>query len=223
MLNEISSLSSWIIQNGVPQETLEIIVLIPILATVVSFSRYFLGFKTFGIYAPIILALAYHFTGLGYGLILTTAVITSTIVTYSVLRKIRMHYITRIAINYTVLSVFLIATLMAFENLPVLGFTNFDAINPLMIFSIAALSDFFIKQYVKKTIKGTVRRILETTLVSILGWVIIRSGTITEYIVSNLWILPLLAIINVILGAFKGLRLRDYIRFRSISENVKED
>ena len=77
--------------------------MIPVIATLVSIARYVVGFKTFGIYATIILAISYSFTGLRYGLAITFIVIAASLLSYNVLKKIRMHYITRIAVNYCIL------------------------------------------------------------------------------------------------------------------------
>lgn len=213
-------ISQWIVEHGISYSTLEMILLIPVLATIISIARYGMGLRTFGIYAPIILAVAYKFTGLGYGLVITAIVVITTIISYKALRKIRMHYITRIAINYAILAIILIGTIIVIDGIPILGLTNFEAIEPLAFVSIAALSDYFIKQYVKKSIRTTIRTIAETTLVSVIGWYAITSQNINGFIVNNfLWILPLLVTINVALGQFKGLRLKDYLRFTSIDNN----
>ncbi|HVX92902.1 MAG TPA: 7TM domain-containing protein, partial [Candidatus Dojkabacteria bacterium] len=62
--------TDWILAHGISISVLEIIVFIPILATIINFARYFIGFKSFGIYGPIVLALSYTFTGLRYGLLI---------------------------------------------------------------------------------------------------------------------------------------------------------
>jgi hypothetical protein len=218
-MNELA-LSTWITNHGISYGTLEMILLIPVLATIVSIARYGIGLKTFGIYAPIILAVAYRFTGLRYGLIITAITVLTTIISYKTLRKIRMHYITRIAINYTILAIILVGSIIVLDQIEVLGLTNFEGVHPLGFVSIAALSDYFIKQYVKKRIRTTMRTIIETTLVSIIGWYAMTSHSINLYIVNNfLWILPVLVLINVALGQFKGFKLKDYIRFKTISEN----
>ena len=96
---DYSPFTTWILNNGISDQTLELLIAISILATIVSIGRYIFGNKTYGIYAPIILAIAYSYTGLRYGLAITAIVIMTSLLSYSILRKIRMHYITRIAVN----------------------------------------------------------------------------------------------------------------------------
>jgi len=216
---ETSNLTQWIINQGVSQIVLEIMISMCIVATIVSIARYIFGNKTYGIYAPIILAIAYSYTGLKYGLAITLVVIITSLLSYSILKKIRMHYITRIATNYTILSIFLVAFFILIDSFG-LGLENMSNIPPLAFICIAALSDFFIKQYIKKSFKGSIVTLLGTILVAIFGWFVITRNFVSEYILNNLWTIPLLVVINILLGMFKGLRIKDLFRFRLIG---KED
>ncbi len=93
-------------------------------------------------------------------------------------------------------------------------------IPPLAFICIAALSDFFIKQYVKKSFKSSIITLLETILVAIVGWFVITRSLISDYVLNNLWVIPMLVIVNILLGMYKGLRFKDLFRFRLIN---KED
>jgi len=215
---ETSTLTQWIINQGVSQMVLEIMISMCIVATIVSIARYILGNKTYGIYAPIILAIAYSYTGLRYGLAITLVVILTSLLSYSILRKIRMHYITRIATNYIILSIVLVFFFILINNFG-LGLENMSNIPPLAFISIAALSDFFIKQYVQKSLKSSIMTLLGTILVAIVGWFVITRSMVSNFVLNNLWVIPLLAVLNVLLGMFKGLRIKDYFRFRLIGKD----
>lgn len=217
-----SPFTDWLIQNGLSENTLEVLVAITIVATIVSIFRYIFGTKGYGIYAPIILAIAYSYTGLKYGLAITFVVVSISLISYSVLRKIRMHYITRIAINYCLLSIALIAFIIVIERFG-LGLENISNVPPLALISIAGLSDFFIKQFVQKSLKISLATLSSTVLVAAAGWFIITRDYISDYFTNNLWIIPLLIIINLLIGQFKGLRLKDYFRFSSVVKEKDED
>jgi hypothetical protein len=218
---QLSETTQWLVNHGISLQTLEILVMIPIIATLVSIARYVIGFKTFGIYATIILGISYSFTGLKYGLAITFIVILASLLSHNVLKKIRMHYITRIAVNYCILVLFIIGTFLLINEFG-LGLENIENINPLAVVSIAALSDFFIKNYVKKSPKATLRALAETILIATIGWFIITRDEVSAFLLNNLWITLLLIVINLSLGQFKGLRLFDNFRFKSILEK-KDD
>lgn len=212
-------ITNWLLSLAIPKDVLEILIIIPILATLISIGRYVIGFKTLGIYAPIILAIGFKLTGLRYGLILTLLVVIASLIGYRFLSKVRMHYITRVAANYSLLSILLISGIITFDNISFLGFTNFDKINPIGVVLIATLSDFFIKMYVKKSLVTSLRSLFETVLISTIGWYVITSQNLTTIVFKNLWILPLLIGINLFLGQYKGFRLKEIFRFRSISSH----
>jgi len=193
-----------------------------IVATIVSVARYVIGSKTYGIYAPIILAIAYSYTGLKYGLAITLIVILTTLLSYTLLRKIRMHYIARIAVNYCLLAIMLVVFFIVVERFG-LGLDNMAKISGLAVISIAALSDFFIKQYVKKSFKSSVLVLLGTVTVAALGWFVITRDVITGYLLNNLWIVPILIVLNILIGQFTGLRIKDLFRFKSVIQNKDKD
>ncbi len=222
-MNEITQ---WILSNGISREVLEILIFIPIIATIINISRYIIGFKSFGIYAPVVLAISYHFTGLKYGLVITVIVAMSSIIGYNVLKRVRMHYISRIAVNYIITIIALIVGIVTLQQLP-LGLDNFQNINPIAIVSIVALTDFFTKMYVKKNIMYTLRVLLETVVIAVTGWILISIPNIINLIISNLWTLLLIVVFNVLIGVYSGLRIKEIFRFWSAvnydNRNTKKD
>lgn len=207
--------TQWIFSNGISKDLLEIIIFIPLIATIINLSRYIIGFKSFGIYVPVVLAISYHFTGLRYGLFITTVVAISSIIGYNILKKLRMHYLSRIAVNYILSIIILIVSILAIQKLPFLGMNNFKIINPIAIVSIIALTDFFTKMYIKKNIVHTLRVLVETVIIAITGWVLISIPNIINLMINNLWVLLLIALLNIIIGLFSGLRIKEIFRFWS--------
>ena len=220
----MEQLTSWLIDYGFTREILMFILYIPVIATIVNASRYLVGMKMFGVYAPVVLAFAYVFTGLRFGLLVTVAVILATLLTYSLLRKIRMHYLSRIAINYTVISFFIIGIILLNEISPIQVTSEYYAlkqVTPLGLVLIATLSDFFIKQYVKKSLLTTMRSLIETIVIAVVGWWLLslRNGAFGDFVMTQIWIYPVIIIFNIIIGQFVGLRLKDFSRFKRVWQN----
>lgn len=221
---EYSFFTQLLLDNGISRQILELLVAITLLATLVSIARYIFGSKTYGIYAPIILAISYSYSGLRYGLVVTATVIITTLISYSIIKKIRMHYITRIAINYCLLSITLVLLFLVVDRYG-LGLENMANIPALAVISIAALSDFFIKQYVRKSLKTTALILGSTILIAVIGWYLITRQNVSDFMINNLWIIPSLIFVNLLVGQFKGLRIKDFLRFNSIlseKENVSK-
>lgn len=221
---EYSFFTQLLLDNGISRQILELLVAITLLATLVSIARYIFGSKTYGIYAPVILAISYSYSGLRYGLVVTATVIITTLISYSIIKKIRMHYITRIAINYCLLSITLVLLFLVVDRYG-LGLENMANIPALAVISIAALSDFFIKQYVRKSLKTTALILGSTILIAVIGWYLITRQNVSDFMINNLWIIPSLIFVNLLVGQFKGLRIKDFLRFNSIlseKENVSK-
>jgi len=218
----MEEVTNWLLANGVTREILLMLLYVPVIATLVNFSRYMVGMKTLGIYAPMILSFAYIFTGIRFGILVTAAVVAATMLSYTLLVKYRMHYLSRVSINYIFMTFFVLGVIVLNENSPV-QFTSsrhdIAAVPSLGIILIATLSDFFIKQYIKKSAWATMRSLLETVLIGFIGWTMIRSVWIQDFLLANFWFYVLLLGINILLGQYTGMRLKDYARFSSIMKN----
>ncbi len=218
----MSDITTWIIEHGVTEEILLMLLFIPIIATLINFSRYIIGFKTLGIYAPMILAFAYIFTGVRFGLLITAAVIIASLLSYSILKNIRMHYLSRTTINYIFITAFVILVIVLNEVSPIKITTeNHDVktLPPLGIILITTLSDFFIKQYVKNSLLSSLRSLIETVFIGFIGWLILKSASLQDFVMNNLWLQPIIIVINLVLGKYTGMRLKEILRFKHILGN----
>lgn len=217
-------ITPWAVKIGFTEQMLALLLFIPVLATLVNLSRYILGFKTLGIYAPMTLSFAYIFTGIRFGLLITVAVITSTLLSYAILRRVRMHYISRTTITYIIITV-LVIVIIALNEVSPISLTSerhdISSLSPLGIVLIASLSDFFVKRYVKKSLNMALRAVVETVIVAFLGWMLLRSellyNAVLEYTVL---LIILLLMVNFLIGKYPGIRLREYLRFKKIAENA---
>ncbi|MBP5204054.1 hypothetical protein J6Z48_00175 [bacterium] len=204
------------------EQTLQVLIAITVIATLVSVARYFTGTKSYGIYVPIVLSIAYSYTGLRYGLVITSIVILVSTLSNSLLKKIRMHYLSRIAINYCFLSIVLILAI-AVINKYGFGLDRISTIDPLALVSIVALSDFLTKQIVQKSFKAVFTTLLGTILIAAIGWFIITRKFVTIFIINNPWLIFVFILINLIMGRYKGLRFNELLRFKSVEQNKADD
>ncbi len=203
----------------ITEEILIFMLFIPVLATLINISRYVVGFKTFGVYAPMTLAFAYSFTGLRFGLLVTFAVVISSLLSYTLLKQIRMHYLSRITINYIFITFILLGVLIVNEIAPWSITTEqhqIATVPPLGIILIATLSDFFVKEYVKKDFLTTIRSLTETIVMGVTGWFLLQSHNVQQFLLNNLWIHIPILLLNIFIGQYKELRIKDFFRFKKI-------
>jgi len=220
----MTNLINILYQNGISADILTLLIFIPIVATLVNLFRYILGIKTLGIYPALILGFAYYLSGARYGIFITVIVIIFTLINYSFLKKIRMHYISRVTINYFILAIVIGTLYYLLYKFPVLQLDfNFAEVNPIAIVLIATLSDFVLKTYDKKDLFSTILAFVETMAVSLLGWLIIRYDIVSTFLLNNLWILLVLLPINFLIGKASNLRFMDLFRFKQILADKQQN
>lgn len=215
------NLTTWLIQLGISEDLLLVLTFVPILVTLTTFSRYVTGIKTFGLYASMILSIAYYFMGARQGFIITILVIFSSWLIRNTLRKVRLHYLSRLAIVYSGISIIILAFIAATCYIPSSNpVLDFRYLQPVPLAMIISVTDRFMASYIKKDLATALRLTAETTLISILGWSVMRIDIIRDFFINNIWLLPLTIIINFIIGKYAGLRWTEFIRFKQVIKDV---
>ena len=80
------------IASGVEAQTIVMLLLLPLLATLVSVMHYVLGVSGYGIFVPTMIAVALSATGIAGGLVLFGAILTISILSNFLLKKLKLHF-----------------------------------------------------------------------------------------------------------------------------------
>jgi hypothetical protein len=200
-------LISQLIGRGVSPETIVILVLMPLVATFVAAARYLVGIRGLGIFTPIILAATFWKIGLWPGLWLFFLIILMVTLTRLALRKIRLHYLVRMALLFWVICLTALFFLFSF---------NFSLL-PLLL--LILLTQDFVKIQIAKRLKLAFNFSWETLVLGLGGWVIL-SWRGLQSLALNYPELVILgtAAIDLLLGHFTGLRLLEHRRFRRLKK-----
>jgi len=221
-----------LINNGIPDNTIALLLLLPVIATVVAFMRQVVGITTFGIYTPSIITLSFLVIGISAGLMtLVTAIIVGSI-TRPLLKKMRMLFIPKMAIVICLVSLSLFLILIISINLSLFDATFLSiAIFPMLILS--TLVEKFVSAKSDKNLMSAIFLMGETLIVSIVAYFIaggeinIGIAVLKFELIKNLMMnVPetvfLLLLINFGLGKWTGLRIMERIRFREILRHIEE-
>lgn len=202
------------IHQGVPEETLILILMLPVVTTVIAFFRHIIGVKAFGIYAPLILTFAFVSTGIKYGIaIFLIVLLTGTLVRFAI-KRLRLLYLPRMAIVLTVVS--LAAFLMFLEG-SYAGRTNLILISILPILIMITLVEKFLTAQIKRGGTTAIILTLETLIISVICYHIITWPWLKSLILTNPgWVVAISILINIFLGKWTGLRLAEYLRFKEV-------
>jgi hypothetical protein len=210
------NLIPYLIERGISQETIILVLMLPVIATAITFIRQVIGLKAFGLYTPLIITFAFIATGLKYGLIIFVSVVLVGILTRFLLKYLHLLYLPRMAIvltcvALTILLVFLIGAL--FEK------NVFLAVSILPILIITSLVEKFVAAQIDKGTRMAVMLTIETILLSLFCFYLTSWQWLQNIILKYPFgVLLFTLAVNILLGRWTGLRLTEYIRFRKIIE-----
>ncbi|MBA4336778.1 hypothetical protein C0416_03325 [bacterium] len=231
--NFMSYFVNYLIDSGIPANTVMLILMLPVIATVVSIMKQVVGLTTFGVYTPTIITLTFWILGIKLGLLTLLIVFIVGTGARAVLKRYRLLYVPKMAI---VLSSVAIAIL--FMLIVSIRFNLFDAqfyslsVFPMLILS--TLTEKFVDAQGSKGFKQAMILTLQTVLVAVIAYIVI-GGEVDLYLfklkfialqgfmLSYPEVIILIIFFNIFLGRWTGLRLLEYVRFREVLRHVEEE
>ena len=195
------------------QKTFRILILVPIGALMICVLRNMVGFPTFGIFMPVLMALAFRNTGLLYGLGIFAGVVLIGYVVRRWINKLRLLLVPRLSVILTLVIIFftvfaLIGNKVGLRELMAVGLL------PFVILTMT-IERFFV--------------IIEEAGARQGLWTAAGSAAVATITYEILQLAPLqltffvypellfaVAAVQVLLGRYTGYRLAEFIRFRRL-------
>lgn len=231
--NFMSYFVNYLIDSGIPANTVILILMLPVIAMIVSVMKQIVGFTTFGVYTPTIITLTFWILGLKFGILTIVVIFLVGTGMRFLLRKFRLLYTPKMAIVLSVVALAIFALLIIS-----IRFKLFDAqffslsIFPMLILS--TLTEKFISVQSGKGLNKAIILTVQTVLVAIVAYIVIggeidlflfklKFGFLQGLILTYPEIILLFIGTNVLLGRWTGLRLLEYVRFREVLRHVEEE
>jgi hypothetical protein len=215
----ISPLLNFFVLQGVPFDTIILILMLPIIATFIAILRQVIGIKAFGIYTPLIITFAFLATnGIKYGIAIFIAVILVGMLMRFALKPFRLLYLPRVAITLSIVGLSILAMLAFGGSLRRTGLASVS-IFPILI--MITLVEKFVAVQIEKGNRTAVILAFETLLISIVGFYIASWHGLITLLATQPWIVLLTIPVNFFLGKWTGLRITEYIRFREIIKKLQ--
>jgi hypothetical protein len=207
------------ISLGIPANTIVLIFLIPVIATLITFVRVVIGLPSLEMLVPIVLSFAFVAVGITAGLIILGAVVLASFVSRSLLRKVPIMYFPKRSLSHFFLAIFV------FGALTVSIILELESIRDLSIFPILILTllgDSVVSVQLRKTIHETVLITSVTIGLALIGYVLATSVIVRDIIILWPEIILLTVPLNFMLGRYFGLRLAEVFRFRTLESYAGE-
>ncbi len=198
---------------GIPSNTIVLIFLIPVLATLITFVRVVIGLPSLEMLVPIVLAFAFVAVGITAGLIILGAVVLASFVSRTLLRKVPIMYFPKRSISHLLLAIFV------FGALTVSIILDIQSIRELSIFPILILTllgDSIVSVQLRKSMKDTLLITFVTIGLALIGYLLATSITVRNVLILWPEVILITIPINFMLGRYFGLRLSEVFRFKAL-------
>ena len=215
----MSFLVQQIINFGVSAGTLALILMVPVVATFIAFSRQIIGIRGLGIYITLIIAYAFVATKLKYGLVIFLVVVITGSLVRLLLKKARLLYLPKMAIiltsvAFSIFLMFLLGSFLSIEGLQIIS------IFPILIMILMA--ERFVAVQIERGQKMAIFLTLETVVLAIISYYIINWSWLGQILLKYpLQSFLILFLFNFLLGKWTGLRLTEYFRFKELMEYLE--
>ena len=213
-----SFMAYWVqsaVQAGVPANTIFLILITAIMATLVSFIRIVIGLPTIGMLVPIALAYAFVALGVFVGLYLLAAIILASYVSKMMLKRLKIMYYPKRSLSMFLLVVF---TLGALSLAAMVGYEAVLGVSIFPIIILILMGDDIVSVQLYKSAKETLVIASTTLLVGLTGYALASSDAVRDTLLLYPELVLLTVPANILIGRYFGLRIFEVFRFNEFTD-----
>ncbi len=200
-------MTDLLIGAGVSQNSIIMLLLLPVIATVIAAVRQIVGIRGFGIFLPAALAMSFLAIGpiLGILLFILIALVSTTVRVISRKLKLKLQYLPKMAIILWFVSISILGVLFIYPQ----------NVSIFPVFILILLTEDFTRIQIGKSIKTAINLTFQTLILALVSYAVLTYKPLQEFVLLNPEVsLAGVFLINIILGRFVGLRFTEYLRFR---------
>lgn len=208
------------VKNGLPVNTIVLILLFPLVVAIVAASRHLIGVRGVGILTPALLSVAFLATGIwaGVGLFLIILFVATT--TRILLKRLKLQYLPRMSLLLWFVSAGVMGTLLLASTFNV---ANFVTIGIFPILILMSLAETFIDIQQGRSANEAKDIIFQTFILAMISSLILAWEVVQKTVLLYPEIVFFgVAVIDIILGKYTGLRLTEYLMFKRVTGEEEE-
>jgi hypothetical protein len=202
------------VSQGVPTNTIVLVLLFPLVAAVIAAGRHLIGLRGFGIFTPAVLSVAFVATGTVTGIVLFLVILLGATLMRRVLKGLRLQYLPRMALLLWGVSLGVLGSLFAAP------FIRLEALAGIQIFPILILillAENFIEVQISKSRREATQLTVETVILAIIASLLLSLEIVQRFALLHPEMVVLsVALFNVFVGKYVGLRYTEYLKFKKL-------
>jgi hypothetical protein len=218
-MNPIKYAVRGAVSAGVPANTIVLLLLLPIVAFIIAFTRNVIGIRGFGIFLPAALSVVFVATGpiVGIGLFLAIVIVSTAVRILLRSLNLKLQYLPRMAfILWAVVSGVLGILFLA----PVLKFPELSNVSIFAVLIMVLLAEDFTRVQLGKSVETAISLTFETLILSLISYLALTVRPLQHYVLLNPEISLIgVAFLDFLLGKYTGLRIMEFYRFRKLIQS----
>lgn len=205
------------VNAGVASSTIVLLLLLPVVAAIIAGARHLIGLRGFGIFLPAALSVVFVATGPIVGIGLFLVIVTVSTLARLLLKKLklRLQYLPRMAFILLTVVVGVLLTFLAIPQAYVWRSIAEVSIFPLLI--LVLLAEDFTRAQIGKSAKTAISLTSETLILALVSFGFLTLQELQKYaILYPEYLLIGVAVFNLFIGRYVGLRFIEFWRFRKL-------
>lgn len=202
------------VKQGIPANTLVLLLMFPAIAALIAATRHLLGLKGFGIFVPTLLSVAFVATGIVIGLVLFSTMLIVAMMARKILKKLRIQYLPRMALMLWFVSIGVLGMvfMVSYFELAPLGSIS---IFPILI--LILLNEKFIEAQLGVSRKEAQKTTLQTIMISLACSLFLNWDGLQRFVILHPEaFISLTALFSIFVGKYTGLRLLERWKFKEL-------
>ncbi len=222
-LNSLKWLVRLAVSRGVAANTIVLLLLLPMVATIVSVLHYVFGVTGYGIFTPTMVAITFLATGIFGGLALFAMILGISIVANMFLKKLKLHFWPARSMGLVFISIgaFLLMILSSYFEL-----INLSKVSIFPVLLMILLAEDFVRTQLVKSKSEAKKLTIGTLILSMVGALGMSVRVVQESVILHPEIVIVaVLVINLWVGSYSGIRLTEIGRFKEAVrvKNKKQD
>ena len=209
------------VSRGVPLNTIVLVLLFPLVVAIVAASRHLIGMRGAGILTPALLSVAFLATGVWAGVVLFAIILLVSSVMRGLLKHLKLQYLPRVALLLWFVSAGVLGTLFLSAYGGLDGLVHVG-IFPILILML--LAETFIDIQAGRSSGEARDLIFQTFLLAMISSLLLGWGPVQQLVLLYPELVFFgVAVFDVFMGRYTGLRLTEYIMFKSAVKDDEEE
>jgi len=210
------NIKSLVSKAGIPFNLLRALLMLPLGALLVALFKNIIGLKSFGVFLPVLIAIAFTETGFLQGVAFFSLVVGLVSLLSHPLNQWGVQHTPKIVVMLTAV---VIASLVSVQLMHLLGVanTNLSLFFPIIVLTLTA--EKFAQKTDEEGFKEAFVLYGQTLLVTSFCYLVVASNSIFQLMITFPEVLLSIAGVSLLLGKWIGLRVLEYRRFKFNSQN----